>query len=544
VMMLPLVVLLAALQTLVAAFSKSYREAQTYLSILMLVPVLPSVLLSAMPVKTVDWMYAVPLLSQQVGITELLLGGTVTLAQVATCLGFGFAVAAVVLNIKYGFHSQSHMPLQEGLSALEVKVNPTPLATTQPIIYPPGKVEKLRSGEASIYTGKVIVYIPFKVPADAKEGPFALSGTIDYQICDDDNCFLPTQQTWSVTSKVVAADAAVTPNRPDIFDGYATAAALPPPVAQPTTVVSNDPFGGVWVALGAAFVAGILFNIVPCVLPVLPIKVMGFAEVAQHNRGKTIILASVFGLGIVAVFAALAILILVLHKFTWGQQFSNPWFVWGIVILLAGMAAWMFGWLNFDLPGGVYSFSPRHDTYVGNFELGVLTAILSTPCTGPLFPPLMLWAQSQPVSIGLPAVMMVGVGMAFPYVLLSAFPEVARKFPRVGPWAELFKQMMGFMLLGAAVFFAAGRFLHGAALYWALVPVAAGAGIFLLVKTIQNGAHVRGIVISSLLAVSIFGGTTAMAVTFISPVPWQAYSDATIDEARPKQIVLVKFTAN
>jgi sodium transport system permease protein len=96
---LPLVVLLAALQTLVAAFSRSYREAQTYLGILMLVPVLPSVLLSAMPVKTVSWMYAVPLLGQQVGITELLLGGTVAATQIATCLGAGFAVAAVVLAL-------------------------------------------------------------------------------------------------------------------------------------------------------------------------------------------------------------------------------------------------------------------------------------------------------------------------------------------------------------------------------------------------------------------------------------------------------------
>jgi sodium transport system permease protein len=99
VLMLPLVVLLAALQTLVAAFSRSYREAQTYLGILMLVPVLPSVLLSAMPVKTVSWMYAVPLLGQQVGITELLLGGTVAATQIATCLGAGFAVAAVVLAL-------------------------------------------------------------------------------------------------------------------------------------------------------------------------------------------------------------------------------------------------------------------------------------------------------------------------------------------------------------------------------------------------------------------------------------------------------------
>jgi sodium transport system permease protein len=99
VLMLPLVLLVAALQTLVAAFSKSYREAQTYLGILMIVPVLPSVLLSVMPVKTMPWMYAVPLLSQQVGITELLMGGSMTPAEVATCLLCGFLIAALTLAV-------------------------------------------------------------------------------------------------------------------------------------------------------------------------------------------------------------------------------------------------------------------------------------------------------------------------------------------------------------------------------------------------------------------------------------------------------------
>jgi sodium transport system permease protein len=99
VLMLPLVLLVAALQTLVAAFSKTYREAQTYLGILMLIPMLPSVLLSVNPVKTATWMYAVPLLGQQVGITELLVGGSVTAAQVAMCLLCGFAVAALMLAV-------------------------------------------------------------------------------------------------------------------------------------------------------------------------------------------------------------------------------------------------------------------------------------------------------------------------------------------------------------------------------------------------------------------------------------------------------------
>jgi sodium transport system permease protein len=99
VLMLPLVLLVAALQTLVAAFSRTNREAQTYLGMLLLVPVLPTVVLSVMPVKTAPWMYAVPLLGQQVGITELLLGGSVGMAQVGTCLLCGFTVALLVLAI-------------------------------------------------------------------------------------------------------------------------------------------------------------------------------------------------------------------------------------------------------------------------------------------------------------------------------------------------------------------------------------------------------------------------------------------------------------
>lgn len=99
VLMLPLVLLIAALQTLVAAFSKSYREAQTYVGILMVVPALPSVLLTVLPVKTVPWMYAVPLLGQQLGITELLMGGSMTVAQVATSLLCGFLIAALMLAV-------------------------------------------------------------------------------------------------------------------------------------------------------------------------------------------------------------------------------------------------------------------------------------------------------------------------------------------------------------------------------------------------------------------------------------------------------------
>jgi sodium transport system permease protein len=95
VLMVPLIALLASLQSMVAAFAKSYREAQTYLSLLMFVPVLPSVLLSSMPIKAQDWMYAVPLLGQHLGIMQLLRGDGVTGEQFALCL-VGSLVAALI----------------------------------------------------------------------------------------------------------------------------------------------------------------------------------------------------------------------------------------------------------------------------------------------------------------------------------------------------------------------------------------------------------------------------------------------------------------
>lgn len=97
--MLPLIMLLASLQTLVAAFAKSYREAQTYLSVLMLVPALPSILLSVAPVKVAAWMYDIPLLGQQVGITELLRGNALSMVQIANCVVSGLVVAILVTLI-------------------------------------------------------------------------------------------------------------------------------------------------------------------------------------------------------------------------------------------------------------------------------------------------------------------------------------------------------------------------------------------------------------------------------------------------------------
>jgi thiol:disulfide interchange protein DsbD len=147
---------------------------------------------------------------------------------------------------------------------------------------------------------------------------------------------------------------------------------------------------------------------------------------------------------------------------------------------------------------------------------------------------------------------MVGVGMSFPYLVLSIFPEAMRKFPRVGPWAELVKQMTGFILLGFAVYFAATRLIEAPLYWWAPVPVAAAASLWLLVRTIQIAPRAPAVMISSCLAIIITGSVVAIAMRMsgwsttgaTTSVPWEHYSDDAFTKARSAhQIVLVKFTA-
>jgi thiol:disulfide interchange protein len=392
------------------------------------------------------------------------------------------------------------------------------------------------------------------VKENAKPGPLALSGKVDYQICDDKVCYMPESTAWSVETKVAARGEAVAPNRPELFKDFdpAQMAKLASPSGAVTKIgLFGKDFelgkGSYLPAFGLAFVVGIFFNAVPCVLPVLPLKAMGFYEVSQHNRAKCLALGAVFSLGLIASFAVLGTIVLIGGS-AWGELFGNAWFLGAIVFVLTAMALGMFGTFNVGLPGWLYAVTPRHDTYMGNFLFGILTAALSTPCTFGMFLGLLVWAATQPPAVGVSLVMMVGAGMAFPYFVLSAFPQLARRFPRTGPWAEIVKQMMGFLLLVSAVYFAR-RFLEalvGEKFYWwILFAVVLGAGIFLIVRTNQLARSVVprivGAVVALLIVVPSF--LWVWRVTH-PPIDWRPYSAVALEEARKSgRPVLVEFTA-
>jgi len=473
------------------------------------------------------------------------------------------AVLAIVVDIKPGYHAQSATPTDANYIAFEWAVEPNDKLLIGKPIYPKGHDQNYPAlGDLNVYDGKVVVYVPLQVKRGAT-GDVAIKGTLTYQICDDQSCFAPESPPVEVKTSIVAATASVQMIEPELFKDFdpsvfATLAdgtgATPKPAAA-AKAKSQSLFGlelgenAYALAFVGAFVVGMIFNLVPCVLPVLPLKAIGFYEVAQHNRAKCLLFGAVFSLGIIVTFAALAIPVLVFHAISWGELFGNFYFAGAITLILIAMAVGMFGVFGVNMPYWVYNVTPRHDTLTGNFLFGILTAILSTPCTFGLFFALLTWAATQNPVIGVLLLMVVGAGMAFPYMLLSAFPEVARNLPRAGQWSEVVKQMMGFLLLATAAYF--GKMflpdsLRGPNFWWVIFALVAAAGVFLVVRAVQISKRTISIVIAVVVAMVLI--TPALAITIKltnPPIEWTYYSQDVLAKARATgKPVLVKFTAD
>lgn len=469
------------------------------------------------------------------------------------------AMAAVVLDIKPGFHAQSRTPSQDFYIKFDAKFDENPAVTFGEVSYPRGEGKTYPAlGLLNVYEGQTVVRVPIEVKPDAPPGPVKITGRLRYQICDDSVCFPPENKKFEIETKVVGKDEAVTPVEPELFKGAGGAeggAGAGAGSAQGSVTVTTPISIQVFLL---AFVAGIIFNVMPCVLPVVPLKAIGFYEVSQHNRAKSVALGAVFSLGLIAAFATLAVFVVVLRELQWGELFQMTWFRVAIISVLVIMAVSTFGVFSVNVPTAMYRFTPRHDTYVGNFLFGILTAALSTPCTFGMFVGLLTVALEQRSSfVGAALVTTVGVGMAFPYFLLSAVPELARRFPRTGPWAEVVKQLMGFLLLGTAVYFAKPffeRFLRSEeseylatdVFWWSMFAVVAAAALFLLVRTLQFSKRLTprlvGVAIALLLVVPSF--LAARNLTY-HPHDWVRFTDAALAQAKATgKPVLVEFTAD
>ena len=250
------------------------------------------------------------------------------------------------------------------------------------------------------------------------------------------------------------APAAVVPIPPALEAALkANAAAGAAPVQSGQSSSSGAPFGsfGLLAAILGALLGGLILNLMPCVFPVLAIKVVGFVQV--KNRADRAASGFAYTAGVVLSFVALGALLLGLRatgeQLGWGFQLQNPAVVAALAVLftLVGLnLAGLFEFGNF-LPGRVANVQSKNPT-VNAFLTGVLATAIASPCTAPFM------GASLGYAIGLPAVQAlavfgaIGVGMALPFLAASLVPGVARLMPRPGAWMVTFKQLMAFPMFG------------------------------------------------------------------------------------------------
>nr|NIN71488.1 hypothetical protein [Gemmatimonadota bacterium]NIO31171.1 hypothetical protein [Gemmatimonadota bacterium] len=385
---------------------------------------------------------------------------------------------AVVLWHAPGFHSWPNQPVVprefEGLVR--------PIATTIDVRSLPSSFEALpiqwpQAVEVTVnytgspvelvsYAGTAVAYLPLQVAGDAEPGEAAVELAVRYQACDDRYCYPPRTVPLTVPLVVALADAEViaAPNEPELFTDFSfgsvaegSSGAVLPALRMSVFAWSFefDPNGpvGLTLLLVLAALGGLILNVTPCVLPVIPLKIMGLSRAAGQPT-RLFLLGLVMSAGVVAFWISLGGAIAFIAGFdAISSLFQTGWFALAVGVIVAIMALGMMGLFSVRLPQAVYRIDPDQETVPGSFGFGVMTAVLSTPCTAPFMGGASAWAATQTPAITLATFGAIGGGMALPYLLLAARPGLVRKVPRSGPWSVLVKQVIGLLMLAVAVFF-------------------------------------------------------------------------------------------
>lgn len=334
--------------------------------------------------------------------------------------------------------------------------------------------------------------------------------------------------------------------------------------------------GGVLFAILLAFVGGMILNLMPCVLPVISFKVLGFIKLAGQSRRLIFQHGVAFSVGVLLSFWVLAALLLVLQAYGrsvgWGFQLQEPLFVAVLAAFLFIFGMSLFGLFEFgtsimSAAGEAEQKTNKRSQLLSSFFSGVLATAVATPCTGPFLGSAVGFAVTLPAFQAMLIFTALGLGMSFPYLALAAFPALLRFMPKPGAWMVTFKELMGFLMMASVVWLTwvfsaqtssfsvslllAGFFLFAFACWiygrWAtpfckrltrtLGTLAAllffGVGSYILVLSTSPWAEAMG-----------SGGAVSKAANSHVADAWETFSPERVAELREKGIpVFIDFTA-
>jgi thiol:disulfide interchange protein DsbD len=339
-------------------------------------------------------------------------------------------------------------------------------------------------------------------------------------------------------------------------------AAAVAPVAASAAPAAATSLGG---TLLLALMGGLILNLMPCVFPVLGIKILGFVNQSGHDKKKVVAHGLVFALGVLLSFWTLAATLAVLRaggsQLGWGFQLQSPAFVFSLAALMLAFAMNMSGVFEFGLSAtAVGSDLQQKSGFAGSFFTGVLATVVATPCSAPFLAPALGAALALSTLESFAIFTAIAIGLATPYLLLSIFPSAIKVLPRPGAWMETFKQFMAFPLyatVGYLVWVLAGQTTDEGLQNALFGLVLVALGVWIYGRWTQPGAStgrvrfgIAGLIVTAAAGAWLgwphdAAAKTAAGIASGAPeIVWEPWSPEAVAKLRAEnRIVYVDFTA-
>ncbi|HHH76635.1 MAG TPA: DUF255 domain-containing protein [Phycisphaerae bacterium] len=412
-----------------------------------------------------------------------------------------------------------------------------------------------------IYKGTVEVIVPITVAKDAGVKLHNIRLNILSQVCHDSGKCVQLEGRDAVYK-----DIQIKVTNPSVKVEYPPVKVEDPPVKveesedKPAEVSDDRPDYSMFGGFALAVLAGLMMNFTPCVLPIIPLRIYGIVQMAGDSRKRFITLGLAFAGGILLFFVLIALLniglsLSISEGFRWSDQWQFPLVRAAMVLILVVVAANMFGLFTVTVPKKIAAIDAGTNAQAGQGHIsttgmGLMMAILSTPCTvGPIV--LVLgWAQGEGILTATTVFVLLGIGMAAPHAVLAAFPDLLKLLPKPGVWMEWFKQSMGFAVLAVAAYLLSSFSANGYVGWVALYAVLLSFCLWVWGTWVRYDATLkRKLIIRGLAVALAIGGGWYM----LRPPAYKAEAGTgTENISFPKQIekgrlegnvVVVKFTA-
>ncbi|MBP5621869.1 MAG: hypothetical protein J6X44_07630, partial [Thermoguttaceae bacterium] len=314
--------------------------------------------------------------------------------------------------------------------------------------------------------GKVDWIAPIYAESDVDLNALTISGTVDALACSEGEGGACVPQKEEFVAKYAEKDVAAilsaaeslipqndveTPENGDAENAQPSANDSAETDAPTSPGVKTSYDGkGLFVLLITAVLGGLILNVTPCVLPVVGLKILSFFEQAGRSRASAFMLNVWYTLGVLIVFGVLACFVSGLSSLFTHALFQVLMSAIVFVMALSLIGVWELQAPAF-LGGEKSSELSSKEGPVGAVFKGVITTLLAIPCGAPLLSPTLNWASQQPFGIVFFVYLVIGLGMASPFLLAGAFPELLKFFPKPGEWMETFRKVMGYFLLIAVL---------------------------------------------------------------------------------------------